>query len=96
MRSVCVIPPRIEALPAQLREAARIRYVIRAAATWYSDGGGVSALSEGIGFGPNNLHVVMQKEKIPFTTALLLEKVLGRDCFPRELFCPELALPEQA
>lgn len=69
------------------REAARVRFLIRVAALYYSKEGRMKLLSKNIGLHPNSLALM---DKITPEMAIKLEDVLGRELFPRELFRPDI------
>lgn len=96
MKGVCVIPPRIEALTEPQREHARLRYVLLLAAVWYSRSGTLAELAEDCGYNKGLFSTCMTRGEVTPDIALALEKTLGREHWPRELFCPRLALPAEA
>lgn len=96
MDGVCVIPPRIRQLPPAEQETARIRYVILCAAAWYSHEGHLSKLSVACGWHSMTVAMMVHKGYVAVEAAIKLEKVLGRQYFPREVFSPKLAIPADA
>lgn len=68
---------------------AHARFLIKLAALYYSPGGQVKDLSAACGLAPGHLSSLLS---ISPETAIKIEKVLGRELFPRELFRPDLFL----
>jgi hypothetical protein len=79
------LPAYIESLPEAEREAATCRFLVRQAALYYSPSGALRPLSIALGFNPNTLSNL---DAISPRTAVRLEELLGKDLFPRHLFCP--------
>ncbi len=72
------------------RSEKRTRFFLSLACHYYSESGRASDLAEAIGMSANAYAVMKTRGKVPPETALALEKALGRDMFPRELFRPDL------
>lgn len=68
----------------------RTRFYLSVACQYYSESGRASDLAEAIGMTANSYAVMKTRGKVPPETALALEKALGRELFPRELFRPDL------
>lgn len=81
------LPAYIESLPEDERKTAECRFLIRQAALYYSPTGALRNLSVALGFNANSLSSL---EAISPKTAVRLEELLGKELFPRHLFCPDI------
>ena len=71
------------------------RFAVRLAALYYSEDGGISALSEGLGYSRPALHMALGAKGGPNVDhCIKLEHLLGRDLFPREFFRPDIFIAE--
>lgn len=72
------------------REAARHRYLLNLACVFHSPTGRVADLATALGVSPNAFALAKMRGKVPPEMAIDIERILGRDHFPRELFHPAL------
>lgn len=69
-------------------------FAVRLAALYFKMGGSLGDLSEAIGASRSMLHVALKGNGLSAQTCVDLEKLLGRECFPREFFRPDLFIAE--
>jgi hypothetical protein len=79
-------PAWIAELDGDRRDAARLRYYLNLAASYYSERGSLPELSEALGLNPSHLNVCRQRGRVSPEMAVKLEELLGRERFPRECF----------
>lgn len=70
------------------------RFALRLAALYFSEDGGLGALSEGLGYTRPALHVALSGKGLNADHCIKLENLLGRDLFPREFFRPDIFIAE--
>ena len=70
------------------------RFVVRLAALYYSKKGEISALSIGLGYSHSALHMALNGNGLNVDHCIKLEKLLGREWFPREFFRPDIFIAE--
>lgn len=85
-------PPYMAELPEEQRQEARARFLIRLAALYFSPEGKMQALSSACGLHKNHLATL---RGISPESAIKMEKAVGRELFPRELFRPDLFTVQQ-
>lgn len=68
--------------------------------TWYlrlaiicTDGGSATDLANKLGVTPNTIYLAVHRGRCTDDLAKRIEKLYGREFFPRELFVPEPDLP---
>jgi hypothetical protein len=92
------LPKWMDDLPEAEKKAAIQHFYIRLAALYATPQGLVTGLSTLVGRHANylsNLRVPSHGSLIRPREAVAIEKVCGRDLFPREMLCPEVfALPD--
>lgn len=91
-RDLWPLPAWISQLPEKDREAARVRFVLNLAASYATEAGTLTALSERLGRSSGYLNVARVRGSITPEVAVELERQLGRERFPRELFNPVFAV----
>lgn len=74
------------------RECSRVRWLLSMACIYHSAGGRPGTLADAIGLSANAFSIIKSRGKINAETAIAIEKELGRELFPRELFRPDLFL----
>ena len=72
------------------REHARRRFMVRLAALYHSETGGVKKLSVSSGLAVATLSNIMMIDRVTADTAIALEGLVGADLFPRSTFRPDL------
>lgn len=72
----------------------RQEFVVRLAALYHNQKGSLGTLSEAMGGSRALLHMALKTNGLNADHCIKLEKVLGRDAFPREFFRPDIFLPE--
>lgn len=72
------------------REAARHRYLLNLACVFHSKDARTSDLADALGVTANNLSIIKARGRVSPEMAIDIERILGRDHFPRELFNPAL------
>lgn len=82
-------PPRLVA-STDSREL--IRWHLRLAIICTEDGS-ATTLANRLGVTPNTVHLAVHRGTVTDDLAKRIEKLFGRDYFPRELFNPEPELP---
>lgn len=87
-----VYPAYFDTLPKEEADTAKARFLLRLAALYYSPKGNLADLSTALGYHSATLSGTMS---IPPAMAISLEKLLGRETFPRELFRPDLFVIEE-
>lgn len=87
-----VYPAYFDTLPKEEAETAKVRFLLRLAALYYSPKGNLADLSSALGYHTGTLSGTVS---IPPGMAVALEKLLGRETFPRELFRPDLFIVEE-
>jgi hypothetical protein len=87
-------PAWIERLPEEERGPARVCFHLNLAAAFHSESGTLTELSRAIGLNETALNVARQRGKVSPRLAILIERNLGRDHFPRELFNDIFVLDE--
>lgn len=70
--------------------AERHRFVLRVAALYHNRSGSLQKLSAALGYSSNALHQASTQGRVTPECAIKLEKLLGREHFPRELFRPDI------
>lgn len=70
------------------------RFAVRLAALYFSEAGELSALSEGLGYSRSALHMALNTNGLNADHCIKLEKLLGREWFPREFFRPDIFIAE--
>ncbi len=67
------------------------RFILRLAALYHNPGGSLQELSRALDYSDNALHQAgVQNQGVTPECAVKLEKLLGREHFPRELFRPDI------
>lgn len=69
-------------------------FAVRLAALYFKMGGSLGDLSEAIGGSRSLLHMALKGNGLTAQTCIDLEKLLGRECFPREFFRPDIFIAE--
>lgn len=69
------------------------RFAVRLAALYYSEDGGLAALSKALGYSTSALHMALSGKGLNADHCIKLETLLGRDLFPREFFRPDIFIP---
>lgn len=72
------------------REAALLRFHLSLAALYANEDGLDRSLSTQLGLAMDTLGQIKKRGRITGEHAVALERLLGRPCFPRELFRPDL------
>ena len=88
------MPSWLADLPDVERERARVRFLLCLASIYLQDKGTPADLSTALGLNPNQVNVMKTRGIVSGEIAVAVEKLLGRDLFPRELFRPDLFLIE--
>lgn len=70
-------------------------FVCRLAAIYHNSTGSLGELSLAIGGSRSFLHMSLKGKGLSADTCIELEKVLGRDHFPREFFRPDIFVPTE-
>lgn len=81
-------------VPGWVRPEEKQEFAVRLAALYFTMGGSLGDLSEAIGASRSMLHMAVKGSGISAQTCVDLEKLLGRDLFPREFFRPDLFIAE--
>ena len=81
-------PVWIDRLSEIEREKARVRFYLNLAASYFSEDGTLTNLSEGAGFSATAINAARKRGRVSPDLANKIEAALGRDLFPRELFNP--------
>lgn len=91
------LPHYLDGLAEDQLEPARVRFLIRLAALYHNESGVVSQLSQAIGMHERSLHSLIGLNHLKITpdTAVKIEKAVGRDRMPRELFRPDIFVTEE-
>jgi hypothetical protein len=71
------------------------RFALRLAALYYNENGRVHDLSLGIGLSQSALHMALSYKGLNADHCIKLEKLLGRDLFPREFFAPNIFIAQE-
>lgn len=69
-----------------------VRWHLRLAIICMEDGS-ATTLADKLGVTPNTIHLAVHRGSCTHDLAIRLEKLFGREYFPRELFVPEPQLP---
>lgn len=72
------------------REEARHRLLLGLACLFHSPEGKTGDLAEALGMTANNLSLIKTRGRVSPEIAIDIERILGREHFPRELFHPAL------
>lgn len=72
------------------RECSRIKWLLSMACVYHSATGRPGTLANAVGLSANAFSIIKSRGKITPETAIAIERELGRDLFPRELFRPDL------
>jgi hypothetical protein len=83
-----------DSLPDPDKEAATVRVLLSLAAIYASEQGTATALAEALRINTSTILQARARGVVSATLAIDIEKLLGRDRFPRELFRPDLFLIE--
>jgi hypothetical protein len=83
-------PNWLDSVPAEEREAAKVRILLSLAAVYASVEGTASALALLLGVHHNSILQAKKRGKVSGELAVKIEEALGRECFPREAFRPDL------
>ena len=87
------LPPWLTAIEeAEEQDAAHTRFLLSLACIYYSAKGKPGSLAQAIGMTANAFSICKSRGRISPHTALAIEKALGRDLFPREVFRHDLFL----
>lgn len=85
------LPKWLEEVPEERQLIETTRFYLRIAALYVDPEGRLSALSLACGLAESTLATVSKRvEKLSPETAILIERTVGRDLMPRELFRPDL------
>lgn len=88
-------PKNTFSLPEWVKPEDRQEFVVRLAALYHNRTGSLRELSEALGASGSLLHMsIKQPGGVRAETCLKIEKLLGRDCFPREFLRPDLFVTE--
>lgn len=79
-------PAWIAELPREERDRAKVRHYLNLAAAYHNDSASLTKLSLALGFSKAGLNVARQRGRVSPPVAVEIERKLGRDHFPRELF----------
>jgi hypothetical protein len=79
-------------VPEHERTAARLRFHLAIAAIYANADMLDQSLSVDLGLALNTVGQIKSRGRITGELAIKLEQLLGRECFPRELFRPDLFL----
>ena len=72
-------------------DRAKLAFLLRLAALYHNGTGSLSELSLGLGMSDSVLHMAIKRgSNVTGEVAVAIERTLGRDLFPRELFRPDL------
>lgn len=74
------------------KKRAAIRFRLRLAALYCSSGGDLDSLALAAGYRPGSVKVHDGRPLPGHKLATALERTLGRELFPRELFAPDIYL----
>lgn len=83
-------PDWLDSLPVAEREASKVRVLLSLAAIYASPSGTAAALAHALDMRPTALLQARSRGQVSGEMAVKIEAVLGRECFPRELFRPDL------
>jgi hypothetical protein len=85
------MPAWLERLDPELQAAERTRFLLRIAALYVSPEGSVAELSRQCGLAEGTLASVSKRQDLLSPEMVIsVEKAVGRDIMPRELFRPDL------
>lgn len=84
--------PILLPVPAWAQPDDHQEFALRAAALYHNKLGSIGLLSEAIGLSNAALHMALNYKGITPKHAIAIEKLLGREHFPRELFRPDIFL----
>lgn len=85
------LPPWIAAIEDESeRQVARNQLLLGYACLYYDRKGTAATLAESLGLTANAFALFKMRGKISGDFAVELERVLGRECFPRELWRPDI------
>lgn len=71
-------------------DRAKLAFLLRLAALYHNATGSLTELSLALGMSDSVLHMAMKRGQITAEVAVAIEKAIGRQHFPRELFRPDL------
>lgn len=77
---------------AQATEKDRVSFYLRLAIA-FTETGTPTELANKVGVTPNTIHLAKHRGQCTSDLAIRIEKLHGRELFPRELFYPEPMLP---
>lgn len=82
-------------VPSWVAPEQRQEFAVRLAAAYFAMGGSLNDLSRAIGRSQGYLHMSIKAEQgLTAETCIALEKLLGRELFPREFFRPDIFIAE--
>lgn len=73
-------------------DQAKLCFLVRLAALYHNERGSLGLLSTALGLSEPALAMAIKRGQIMPGHAVEIEKLIGRDLFPRELFRPDLFL----
>lgn len=77
------------------RECSRIRWLLSMACLYHTSSGRPGTLANALNMTPNAFSIIKSRGKISPETVIAIERELGREHFPREVFLPDLfSIPE--
>jgi len=82
--------PQPDWLDGDTDETDRHRYLLNLACVFHSRNAKLSDLAEAIGMSANAFALMKMRGRVSPETAIEIERTLGKECFPRELFHPNL------
>lgn len=71
-------------------DRAKLAFLLRLAALYHNPTGSVAELSEACGFSNSALHMALKRDRITAEVAVAIERVVGRELFPREMLRSDL------
>jgi hypothetical protein len=72
------------------------RFALKLAALYHNEKGSLGLLSEALGGSPSLLHMALNGGGLNARHCIALEKLLGREHFPREFFAPSIFIASTA
>lgn len=80
-------------VPAWVTPEHRAMFTLRLAATYHNSDGSIRQLSRALEKSDSYLHMAASTSGLNAETCIALEELLGRACFPREFFRPDIFIP---